>query len=228
MGTELWTLAELAERVAGALSSGYDGQLNRRVTEVPDIRAIRYYTTLGLLDRPAEMRGRTALYGPRHLWQLVAIKRLQADGRSLAEIQMELTAAPDATLRRLAAIPDEQFWRRPPAPPADPLPPTGTAPPAEPEPVPAVEAEAVRAVDVDAGGIPAPTIPRHSLPGFGERRRLGAMPATGPVFQAVTLDGGAVVLIPIRETLTDREIAALRAAAGPLDAAIARLQKGMR
>jgi len=208
MDTELWTLAELADRVAGALSSGYDGQQNRRVTEVPDVRAIRYYTTLGLLDRPAEMRGRTALYGPRHLWQLVAIKRLQADGRSLAEIQQALTGAPDAALRRLAAIPDEQFWRRPAAP--------------APEPAP-------------AAGVPdnaTPLVPRRSLPGFAARRRLRVeFPAVDPggtVYQAVTLDGGAVVMIPIRETLTDREIAALRAAAGPLDAAIARLQKGMR
>src|SRR4051794_22667256 len=106
METELWTLAELADRVAGALSSGYDGQQNRRVTDVPDTRSIRYYTTLGLLDRPAEMRGRTALYGPRHLWQLVAIKRLQADGHTLAEIQHELAAASDNTLKRLADVPD--------------------------------------------------------------------------------------------------------------------------
>ncbi len=116
MDTELWTLAELADRVAGALSSGYPGQQNRRVSDVPDTRAIRYYTTLGLLDRPAEMRGRTALYRPRHLWQLVAIKRLQADGRTLAEIQHELAAAPDATLKRLADVPDEGFWRQVPKP----------------------------------------------------------------------------------------------------------------
>jgi hypothetical protein len=201
MGTELWTLAELAERVAGALSSGYDGQLNRRVTDVPDVRAIRYYTTLGLLDRPTEMRGRTALYGARHLWQLVAIKRLQADGRSLAEIQQELTGAPDAALRRLAAIPDEEFWRRTPAP----------------------------ALELEADGEAVPVLVDRVLPGFGRRPRprLDAPPAA-PVYQAVTLDGGAVVLIPYRETLTDREIAALRAAAGPLDAAIARLPKGQR
>jgi DNA-binding transcriptional MerR regulator len=139
METELWTLAELADRVADALSSGYGGQQSRRVTDVPDTRAIRYYTTLGLLDRPAEMRGRTALYGPRHLWQLVAIKRLQADGRSLATIQHELAAASDGTLRRIADIPDPGFWRQipaatapRPAPPAAPTvrPASGSATPA--------------------------------------------------------------------------------------------------
>jgi hypothetical protein len=31
------------------------------------------------------MQGRTALYGPRHLLQVVAVKRRQAQGRSLAE-----------------------------------------------------------------------------------------------------------------------------------------------
>ena len=79
----LWTIDELGERVAEALGGpGYDGVPSGRVRDVPDLRTIRYYTTLGLLDRPAAMRGRTALYGPRHLLQLVAIKRLQARGLS--------------------------------------------------------------------------------------------------------------------------------------------------
>jgi hypothetical protein len=84
MDTALWTLDELGARVALALAVGYDGQANGRVREVPDGRTIRYYTTLGLIDRPAAMRGRTALYGVRHLLQLTAIKRLQARGLSLA------------------------------------------------------------------------------------------------------------------------------------------------
>ena len=74
----LWTIDELGAVVALALSVDYAGQANGRVREVPDRRTIRYYTTLGLIDRPARMRGRTALYGRRHLLQLVAIKRLQA------------------------------------------------------------------------------------------------------------------------------------------------------
>ena len=54
------------------------GRPAARVRAVPDRRAIRWYTTIGLIDRPVAHRGRTALYGPRHLLQLVAVKRLQA------------------------------------------------------------------------------------------------------------------------------------------------------
>jgi DNA-binding transcriptional MerR regulator len=99
-----WTIDELRERVAEALGGpGYDGVPSGRVRDVPDLRTIRYYTTLGLLDRPAAMRGRTALYGPRHLLQLVAIKRLQARGLSLAAVQERVVGLSDASLRRLAA-----------------------------------------------------------------------------------------------------------------------------
>jgi hypothetical protein len=53
------------------------------------------------------MQGRTAQYGTRHLLQVVAVKRRQAEGRSLAEIQAELAGATDEILRRAAAVPDE-------------------------------------------------------------------------------------------------------------------------
>jgi DNA-binding transcriptional MerR regulator len=100
-----WTIDELRERVAEALGGpGYNGVPSGRVRDVPDLRTIRYYTTLGLLDRPAVMRGRTALYGPRHLLQLVAIKRLQARGLSLAAVQERVVGLSDATLRRLATL----------------------------------------------------------------------------------------------------------------------------
>jgi DNA-binding transcriptional MerR regulator len=102
---ELWTLGELAERVEAALAD-YPGQVNGRVRAVPDQRAIRWYTTTGMVDRPAEMRGRTALYGRRHLLQLVAIKRRQAQGHTLAEIQSELAGATDETLQPIAALPE--------------------------------------------------------------------------------------------------------------------------
>src|SRR5215813_392116 len=100
-----WTIDELGAEVAAALAVGYEGAPNGRVREIPDRRTIRYYTTLGLLDRPAEMRGRTALYGRRHLLQLVAIKRLQARGLSLAELQKQLLGLPNAALEKLARLP---------------------------------------------------------------------------------------------------------------------------
>jgi MerR HTH family regulatory protein len=101
----MWTLDELAERVDAALSVGYDGQSSGRVREVPDQRAIRYYTTLGLVDRPIARRGSTVLYGRRHLLQLVAIKKLQARGLPLARIQLELAGATDEQLQRVAQLP---------------------------------------------------------------------------------------------------------------------------
>lgn len=121
--TELWTLDQLTELVETALAVDYPGQVNGRVRAVPDRRAIRWYSTIGLVDRPADMRGRTALYGRRHLLQLVAIKRLQSQGRTLAEIQAELSGATDRTLRSIAALPTEplaapvreRFWTDRPA-----------------------------------------------------------------------------------------------------------------
>jgi len=103
--TSLWTIDELGREVARALAEDYREPANRQIRAIPDRRTIRYYTTLGLLDGPARMRGRTALYGRRHLLQVVAIKRLQARGMALASIQEELAGLPDAGLSSLARIP---------------------------------------------------------------------------------------------------------------------------
>jgi DNA-binding transcriptional MerR regulator len=100
-----WTLDELAERVDAALAVDYPGQPSGRVRAVPDRRAIRWYTTIGLIDRPVAHRGRTALYGPRHLLQLVAVKRLQAKGMPLVAIQQALAGATDSQLARVADLP---------------------------------------------------------------------------------------------------------------------------
>lgn len=98
---EAWTLAELVQRAARELAAADVRAPNGRVTEVPDARMIRWYTTTGLVDRPV-MRGRVATYGERHLLQLVAVKRLQARGLTLAEIQQRLAGAPEAALRSAA------------------------------------------------------------------------------------------------------------------------------
>src|SRR5437867_104951 len=128
----LWTIEELSAQVALALSQDPEPSPNGRIREVPDLRTIRYYTTLGLIDRPTEMRGRTALYGRRHLLQLVAIKKLQASGRSLAEVQRTLAGQTDKALAEVAGLDEgglgdragltpvrraaRDFWRQAPAP----------------------------------------------------------------------------------------------------------------
>ena len=122
----LWTLDELCELAEQALAKEARGPLDGRVREVPDRRTFRYYSSLGLIDRPAEMRGRTACYTHKHLWQLLAIKRLQARGLSLLQIQQSMLGLGEIELRRLAGVPDEpsthqketrdNFWRTTPAP----------------------------------------------------------------------------------------------------------------
>jgi DNA-binding transcriptional MerR regulator len=120
-----WTIAELTELAAEALAAagpaltGPDGapaRANGRVRDIPTERLIRWYATVGLVDPPLSRQGRVAQYGPRHLLQLVAVKRRQAEGRSLARIQAELAGATDETLAAIAAIPRPQ------------LAPAGTAP----------------------------------------------------------------------------------------------------
>lgn len=97
-------LSQLAGRAFEVLAIG---QHSARVRQVPDVRTIRYYTTLGLLDRPAAMEGRTAWYGPRHLTQLIAIKRLQSTGLPLVRIQEQLAGADDDLLTRTAELPQD-------------------------------------------------------------------------------------------------------------------------
>lgn len=108
---ERWTIEQLAPLVEMALDlSGYNGQHSGRVRVLPDLRTIRYYTTLGLLDPPVEMRGRKAYYGRRHLVQLVAIKRLQSRKLSLAQVQQALAGMDDGAMAELAAVPAD-FWQ---------------------------------------------------------------------------------------------------------------------
>src|SRR6476659_3028019 len=105
MNNASWTIEELATEVAQTLKdANFGGQPTKRISEIPDTRAIRYYTTLGIFARPAAMRGRTALYGPRHLLQLVAIKRLQAAGDSLQVIQRKMLTASAKDLLEWAAL----------------------------------------------------------------------------------------------------------------------------
>jgi DNA-binding transcriptional MerR regulator len=186
---------ELVQRASAALAASafppYSGAPNRRVRDVPDRRAVRWYVTIGLVDRPAAMAGRTALYGPRHLLQIVAVKRRQAAGQSLAQIQTELAGATDEALRRVAAIPDEVLAAEPAAS-ADDAPAQASLRARFWANRPAADS-AASAVASDTGGVGADSV-----------STLGA----------VQLGGGAVILLP-RQPAPD-DVRAIHAAAGPL------------
>ncbi|WP_432932290.1 MerR family transcriptional regulator [Microbispora sp. CA-135349] len=149
---------------------GPEPRANGRVREVPNERLIRWYTTIGLLDPPLGRRGRVALYGRRHLLQLVAVKRRQADGLSIADIQAELAGATDAMLQRVAGL-------------AEPL--SGPAPrPLSPPP------PRSPAVPAPANGANRPLGPpdtaTSSAPGWcGTSPETGAEPATEPAIPDV-------------------------------------------
>ncbi|CAN5922772.1 hypothetical protein BH11MYX3_BH11MYX3_24140 [soil metagenome] len=117
-----WTLPELVAQVTERIAA-LPPPKNGQVRAVPDDRTVRYYGTIGLLDRPLAMRGRTALYGPRHLAQVVAIKRLQSTGKSLAEIQELWPTLDDPTLARMSGVSlatmgkrgsRKEFWKQAP------------------------------------------------------------------------------------------------------------------
>jgi DNA-binding transcriptional MerR regulator len=195
----LWTLDELVQLASQALSVDYDGPPSARVRDVPDRRLVRWYVTRGLVDRPAT-NGRNALYGRRHLLQLVAIKRLQAQGRSLAEIQAELAGAPDRALDQLA--------RLDPVPPAA-APPVPTAPQARTAPsTPAMLQDAgVRTrFWVDRPATPGPPAPAGADQAFQADQADQALPparTTWPL-QAIELSPGITLLVdPTRTVAAD-------------------------
>ncbi len=108
-----WTIDELVRECGRVLVD--EPQPSGRVTDVPDLRTVRYYIALGLLDPPRAFDKKRALYDEHHLQQLLAIKRLQRDGLALAEIQKKLAGTSGAKLRSLTETRD-RFWTRKPRP----------------------------------------------------------------------------------------------------------------
>ena len=107
-GMHPWTLDELTRRVDAVLARDQVRQDNGQVAQAPNARAVRWYQSTGLLRRP-DQRGRVAFYGAAHLAELVAIKRLQANGLSLADVQSHLQGLDDEALYALAALPADAF-----------------------------------------------------------------------------------------------------------------------
>jgi DNA-binding transcriptional MerR regulator len=216
-----YTIAELVDASAAALDALGIAARNGQVRDRPDVRTIRYYAALGLVDRPAEMTGRTALYGDRHLLQVLAVKALQARGATLADVQRTLVGASEPELRAavgprlpgaLAAGPPparqvRAFWRTP--------------------PIPAAPAPAAASL---SAGLSAAAGPGDELasaePAGATAMPAGPAPAARParladdtmrprLLVAVPLAEGASLLIEHADG-TAVDLVALRAAAAPL------------
>ncbi|WP_214326593.1 MerR family transcriptional regulator [Nonomuraea sediminis] len=205
--SETWTIGELAERAADELRA-HSQPVNGRVRDVPGERLIRWYTTIGLVDPPLTRRGRIAQYGRRHLLQLVAIKRLQAAGRSIAEIQAALTGATDAMLQEIAA-PEEAILP----------PPRPAATAADEEAAPAAEGRARFWAAHEGAALRAAR--RTQEGGEGQARRTqgsGEARRTGkPLVWGVKVADGVTVTVDGGGRLpSEEDVQAVLAAAGPL------------
>lgn len=205
-----WSLEELVRRaglaLAGSARAGrYHGPPNGRVRGLPDQRAIRWYITIGLLDRPHGGRGRGARYGVRHLRQLVAVKLLQSQGLPLAEIQERLTGISDAGLAALAPIPPEVL-----------------DPPVLDEPVPPATLPAGVAAARPVDGVPRPAASRRFWVTAPLPPRAPAADGDGhPVVEplgGLRLAPGVFLVLSVLPDPAD--LPALAEAAGPLLAAL--------
>jgi DNA-binding transcriptional MerR regulator len=232
----LWNLSELVAEVTARIAA-LPAPKNGQVRAVPDERTVRYYVTLGLLDRPSAMRGRTALYGPRHVAQVVAIKRLQAMGRSLQEIQALWPTLDDPTLARMSgvALPAAakpaaraEFWKREPDHAAALAAPTERSGPGRTGGSPAEDASA--SAGPEAVAPPAVALPAARVVSLGERTaHAGAAPgptpsAPGAVELRIELAPNVVLSLAVvddRVTVSPADVRAIRAAAAPLLAELA-------
>jgi hypothetical protein len=224
--SDTWNIGELAEQAAEALRANAR-PLNGRIRDMPGERLIRWYTTIGLVDPPLTRRGRIARYGRRHLLQLLAIKRLQAAGRSIAEIQAALVGATDAMLEQAAEAPGQissGVGTSTPPPDAKAPPPgtkTGTA-------VPAVARERFWAGHPDGAhtrteALSAVQAPAHAGTDttdsiaestVGEER-------SGALVSGVRLGAGVMLVLDgASRTPSEEDVRAVRAAAAPLLAAL--------
>lgn len=77
-------------------------------------RTVRYYVQEGLIPPPLGL-GRGNHYTPEHLEQLLRVKALQENGRTLVEIRRVLDRMPNrpsATEAKREELPPRSLWRR--------------------------------------------------------------------------------------------------------------------
>ena len=89
------TLEELVQALSALLAELAPHQSRWAVSERPDARTVRYYTTRGMLPKPLGYDGGRARYGFAHLVRLLCIKQLQARRFTLDQIARTLQERSD-------------------------------------------------------------------------------------------------------------------------------------
>jgi DNA-binding transcriptional MerR regulator len=154
-GESSFTLPRLIAILKEQIPQIVPEQTRYRVSTIPTPRTIRFYTARGLVDKPTGREAQSALYGYRHLLQILAVKYLQANYLPLLKIrtlvgnatnrdleQLMPDIAPATWLHRGITREAGRFADRPG------LPSSPQTPPGAPGGA-AAPAEAVRAQDVD-------------------------------------------------------------------------------
>ncbi|MGV3663052.1 MAG: MerR family transcriptional regulator [Prosthecobacter sp.] len=93
------TVDLLAEKVTAWCAKHRVVPANGQVATDTNVRTLRYYRTMGLLDAPTEGGG--SGYGERHYLQACCVRVLQAEGLPLTRIQSLLFGRSEADLREI-------------------------------------------------------------------------------------------------------------------------------
>ena len=97
-----WNARGLAAHVTALVDAAGMRPTNASARAAPSARAVRFYVSNGLLDRP-EGTGTAAIYNYRHLLQLLAIKIRQREGQTLEIIKREMRETTGDLLERRIA-----------------------------------------------------------------------------------------------------------------------------
>lgn len=98
-----WSLRDMVALATAILEAAGITPLNAAATAHPNERTVRFYVTRGLVT-PPDGRGTAAIYGYRHLLQVLGVKLRQMEGATLDQIETELQQITgDVLERRVAA-----------------------------------------------------------------------------------------------------------------------------
>ena len=97
-------VAELASEAAKILAESGLAQERGTVSDVPDERTIRYYLTEGLVSPAEDKQGTASVFGYRHLLQLLAVKKLQAEHLPIRKIRELVESREVRDLERLLGL----------------------------------------------------------------------------------------------------------------------------